>query len=274
MATQMMQNVEQSLGGRYVLEQELGRGGMGVVYRARDSQLDRPVALKFLGSMVDSSEEFRQRFIREARTAAKINHPNIVSIYDISASVGKAYIAMEYIEGPSLHKYISQRKALKPKEAVNVIVQTCSALAAIHDAGIVHRDIKPDNILLAKGGLVKLTDFGLAKAEDSRMTRTGVVMGTPSYMAPEQVLGKEADVRSDIYSLGLVLHECLTGETAFLGPDVLELQLQKMPPLPSTKAEGIPPELDAIVMRCVAKKPEERFPNVRELVSALRGLEL
>ncbi|MFA6244833.1 MAG: protein kinase, partial [Candidatus Hydrogenedentales bacterium] len=208
-ATRVMQSVEETLGERYALEKELGRGGMGVVYLARDKQLDRPVALKFLGSVIDSSEEYRQRFIREARTAAKINHPNIVAIYDISATAGKAYIAMEYIDGPSLHKFLSTRSGLKPREAVNLIVQACNALSAIHDAGIVHRDIKPDNILIAKGGLVKLTDFGLAKAEDSRMTRTGVVMGTPSYMAPEQVLGKEADVRSDVYALGLVLYECL-----------------------------------------------------------------
>ncbi|MBX7257092.1 MAG: protein kinase [Candidatus Hydrogenedentes bacterium] len=273
-ATRVMQSVEENLGGRYILEKELGRGGMGVVYLARDKQLDRPVALKFLGSVIDSSEEYRQRFIREARTAAKINHPNIIAIYDISASVGKAYIAMEYIEGPSLHKYLSTKKGLKPREAVNLIVQTCNALSAIHDAGIVHRDIKPDNILLAKGGLVKLTDFGLAKAEDSRMTQTGVVMGTPSYMAPEQVLGREADVRSDVYALGLVLYECLTGETVFLGQNVLERQLKETPPAPSTVVEGVPPQLDAIILKCVSKQPEDRFQNMKELMAALRNLSL
>lgn len=273
-ATRVMQSVEENLGGRYVLEKELGRGGMGVVYLARDKQLDRPVALKFLGSVIDSSEEYRQRFIREARTAAKINHPNIIAIYDISASVGKAYIAMEYIEGPSLHKYLNTKKGLKPREAVNIIVQACNALSAIHGAGIVHRDIKPDNILLAKGGLVKLTDFGLAKAEDSRMTQTGVVMGTPSYMAPEQVLGKDADVRSDIYSLGLVLYECLTGETVFLGQNVLERQLKETPPAPSTVAEGVSPGLDAIILKCVAKRPEDRYQTVKELLTALREASL
>jgi len=272
-ATQVMESVESNLGGRYVLEQELGRGGMGVVYLARDSQLDRPVALKFLGNLVDSSEEFRQRFVREARTAAKISHPNIIAIYDISASVGKAYIAMEYVDGPSLHKYLTSKGGLKARETINVIVQACNALAAIHEAGIVHRDIKPDNILIAKGGLIKLTDFGLAKAEDSRMTRTGVVMGTPSYMAPEQVLGKEADARSDIYSMGLVMYECLSGETVFMGQDVIERQLKETPPPPSQKVEGVPPALNDIVMKCIDKKPEDRFQTVRELITALRAVQ-
>jgi len=179
---------------------------------------------------------------------------------------------MAFIDGPSLHKYLATKGGLKPKEAINVMVQANSALAAIHEAGIVHRDIKPDNMLIAKGGLVKLTDFGLAKAEDSRMTRTGVVMGTPSYMAPEQVLGKEADARSDIYSMGLVIYECLTGETVFMGQDVLERQLKELPPPPGSKLEGVPAELDAIVMRCIAKKPEDRFQTVRELIAALRAV--
>lgn len=271
-ATQVMESVENSLGGRYQLERELGRGGMGVVYLAQDTQLERPVALKFLGSLVDNSEEFRQRFIREARTAAKISHPNIISIYDISASVGKAYIAMEFVEGPSLHKHLRERSRLGARETLSLMTQTCAALASIHEAGIVHRDIKPDNILIAKGGLVKLTDFGLAKAEDSRMTRTGVVMGTPSYMAPEQVLGKEADMRSDIYSLGLVIHECLTGETVFAKGDVLERQLQEVPLPPGTSVADVPEELDQLIMKCIEKDPNKRFQTARELHGALRAI--
>ncbi len=269
-ATQVMQTVEHALDGRYRLQKELGRGGMGVVYLAKDAQLERSVALKFLGSLVDSSEEFRERFIREARAAAKISHPNIISIYDISASSGKAYIAMEYVDGPSLARYIREKGALSPREAVNIVAQACSALGAIHEAGIVHRDIKPDNILIAKGLLVKLTDFGLAKADDARLTRAGTVLGTPSYMSPEQVLGKEADRRSDLYSLGLVLHEALTGKTVFRDGDVMERQVTETPLPPSALVDGITNRLDEIVMKCIAKKPEERYQQASELYADLR----
>lgn len=272
--TPMMENVENSLEGRYELEKELGRGGMGVVYMARDKQLDRKVALKFLGALIDNSEEYRQRFVREARTAAKIQHPNVINIFDISASVGKAYIAMEYVDGPSLHRIISTKGAFDVRKAINIMQQSAAALAAIHDAGIVHRDIKPDNILLAKGGLVKVMDFGLAKAEDSRMTKTGVVMGTPSYMSPEQVFGKEADARSDIYSLGLVFYECLSGETVFKTGDILERQIKETPPPPSSVAKGLPQAVDDIIMKSIEKKPEDRYQSMGELGAALRAVEL
>jgi len=273
-AAPMMENVENSLEGRYELEKELGRGGMGVVYMARDKQLDRKVALKFLGTLIDNSDEYRQRFVREARTAAKISHPNVINIFDISASVGKAYIAMEFVDGPSLHAHMSKKGAFDTRKAVNIILQSAAALAAIHEAGIVHRDIKPDNILIAKGGLVKVMDFGLAKAEDSRMTKTGVVMGTPSYMSPEQVFGKEADARSDIYSLGLVFYECLSGKTVFKTGDILERQIKEMPAPPSEVVKGLPKAIDDIILKSIAKKPEERYQSMGELGTALRALEV
>jgi tetratricopeptide (TPR) repeat protein len=263
--------VEDQLGGRYTLERELGRGGMGVVYLAKDTQLDRPVALKFIGSLIDSSDEFRKRFVREAQAAAKINHPNIIAIYDISATQGKSYIAMEFVEGQSLAQYLQRKGKLEPREALNIVGQSCAALAAIHEVGIVHRDIKPDNILLAKGGLVKVMDFGLAKSADNRLTRTGTAMGTPCYMSPEQVLGKDADARSDIYSIGLLLHEVLTGLVVFGDGDVLERQLNEMPKPPSAFIEDTPPALDQIVMKCVAKKPDDRYDSARSLLADIRN---
>jgi serine/threonine-protein kinase len=228
------------------------------------------VALKFLGSIMDDSEDFRQRFIREAKAAARVNHPNIISIYDISANTGRAYIAMEYVQGVNLHQYTQEKGRLSPREAASIAAQACSALEAIHGVGVVHRDIKPDNILLAKGGLVKLTDFGLAKAADTRITGTGVIMGTPSYMSPEQTRHSDVDARSDIYSLGLVLHEMLTGNTVFGGPDVIERQQREMPEPPSTVVPGIPQMLDDIVMKCIAKEPERRFQTAAALLAALR----
>lgn len=265
------QMIEKSLGNRYAIERELGRGGMGVVYLARDTQLDRPVALKFLGSMVDDSDEFKQRFVREAKAAAKVTHPNIVSIYDIGAQEGSAYIAMEYVEGASLSRYVLAKGRLPIRESVNIMLQVCSALDAIHQAQIVHRDIKPDNVLIGRGGLVKLMDFGLAKMENARLTAPGCIMGTPAYMSPEQVRGLDVDVRSDIYSLGLVFYELLTGKVAFEGANVINRQLTEMPPRPCAVAGDVPEALDSMVMRCIAKKPEERFASVQELTVALRN---
>lgn len=268
----VMSMVEKSLHNRYDLERELGRGGMGVVYKARDTQLDRPVALKFLGSLVDGSEEFRQRFQREARAAAQVSHPNILSIYDIGVEQGSTYIAMEYIEGPNLNQYLGQKGKLPVREAINLIVQACEALEAIHQAGIVHRDIKPDNILIAKGGLVKLMDFGLAKGYGARLTGSHVIMGTPCYMSPEQARGGDVGPKSDIYAIGLVLYELLSGKTVFSDGNVLERQILELPPRPSQVVEGIPELLDQIIMKCIAKDPSERFDSAGELSKYLRAV--
>lgn len=269
----VMSMVEQTLQNRYELESELGRGGMGVVYKARDTQLDRPVALKFLGTLVDGSEEFRQRFKREAQAAAQVSHPNILSVYDIGVEQGSSYIAMEYIEGPNLNQYVKKKGALPPREAVNLVGQACAALEAIHQAGIVHRDIKPDNVLIAKGNLVKLMDFGLAKGHGANLTGTNVVMGTPCYMAPEQARGEEATPRSDVYAMGLVLHELLTGKVVFETGNVMERQLTEVPKPPGLLVAGIPDELDAVVMKAIAKKPEERFGSAQEFLNALRAVQ-
>ncbi len=272
--TGVMSMVQNTLGERYLIEKELGRGGMGVVYLAKDKQLDRKVALKFLGTLVDNNEEYRQRFVREAKTAAKINHPNIVAVYDISASQGKAYIAMEYVEGVSLFQHVQKKGKLHPREALNYMAQACSALYAMHSLGIVHRDIKPDNILIAKGGTVKLMDFGLAKANDNRITKSNVVMGTPCYMAPEQALGKDVDNRADIYALGLVLYEMLTGKVVFRDGDILTRQITEMPPKLSEIEPGVAAEIDAFAYKCIAKDPAERFENCKKVVEEIRKLPL
>ena len=269
-ATQIMSVVDSAVGTRYHMERELGRGGMGVVYLAKDTQLDRPVALKFLGTLLDDSDEFRKRFIREAQTAAKVNHPNIVSIYDVSDTAGKAYIAMEYVDGVNMARYLSKKGHLEPREAISHVTQVLSALQAVHDVGIVHRDIKPENIVLAKGGLVKLMDFGLAKGGGQRLTAADTIMGTPSYMSPEQCKGQDADHRADLYAVGLVLHEMLTGQTVFTSGDILMRQIMEVPDPPGTLIEGIPPLLDQVVMKSIAKKPDERFGSAREFAGYLR----
>jgi tetratricopeptide (TPR) repeat protein len=268
----VMSMVEQSLGQRFKLEQELGRGGMGVVYKATDTQLDRPVALKFLGSLVDGNEEYKLRFVREARSAAKVQHPNIVSIYDIGSDEGKAYIAMEFVDGPNLHRYLQSKGRLETREALSIMVQAASALEAVHEAGIIHRDIKPDNILMAKGGLVKVMDFGLARGDGMRLTASRVVMGTPCYMAPEQCRGEEVDHRADIYALGLVLHELLTGQTVFADGDVLKRQVTEVPHPPSRRVPSVPPEVDALVMKAIEKKASDRFQSAGEFIAAMRAV--
>lgn len=266
---QQMSVVESALGKRYRFERELGRGGMGVVYQAHDTHLDRPVALKFLGSVVDESGSFRERFFREARTAARVTHANVVATYDIGEDMGKAYIAMEYVDGINLHQYLGGRGRLSPRDAVVVMRQVCAALDAVHRAGITHRDIKPENILISKEGLVKLMDFGLAVGKTGRLTQAGQILGTPCYMPPEQVRGEEVDGRSDIYALGLVFHEMLTGETYFLSGDILHRQEVEMPPPPSATVEGIPNAIDEIVLKCIAKDPDARYQSAAELAAAL-----
>lgn len=269
-ATQVMEMVANQLGRRYEFQKELGRGGMGVIYLAKDTVLDRLVALKFLGSLVDGNDEFRKRFEREAKAAAKVNHPNVVSIYDIGTQEGKAFIAMEYIEGGDLSKYLRHKGRLPVREAVNFISQACSALEAVHRAGIVHRDIKPENIVITRGALVKLMDFGLALVPEMRLTGKGVIMGTPLYMSPEQVRGQDIDARGDIYSLGMVLYELLTGSPAFVDGNILQSQCEETPKPPSQKAEGIPQAMDELVMKCLAKNREDRFASAQEMLDALR----
>ena len=206
--------------GRYKIISELGRGAMGAVYRAVDPLIERDVAIKTLLPNVPDEimDEVRERFIREARSAGRLNHPSIVTIFDVGEQDGVAYIAMELLEGRSLQQLLREGDKLPPHLAAELVAQVADALDAAQQVKIVHRDVKPANIMLAPGGRAKLTDFGVARVDSSSMTQTGAALGSPKYMSPEQVLGQPVDPRSDIFALGVVLYEALTKRTPFERP--------------------------------------------------------
>jgi predicted Ser/Thr protein kinase len=236
----------------------LGRGGMGIVYKARQKHLDRVVALKVLPLEVSRDQSFAERFTREARALAKLNHPNIVSIFDSGEAEGLFYFVMEFVDGTNLRQSL-QAKQISPREALAIVPVICDALQYAHDMGIVHRDIKPENVLLDKNGRVKIADFGLAKllnptTSDLSLTQTGLMMGTPKYMAPEQMdRPAEVDHRADIYSLGVVFYEMLTGE----------LPVGRFA-LPSQKVQ-VDVRLDEVVLRTLEQKPERRYQHAGEV---------
>ncbi|MFY9730200.1 MAG: serine/threonine-protein kinase, partial [Candidatus Acidiferrales bacterium] len=206
--------------GRYEIQGELGSGAMGIVYRAEDPRLGRPVALKTTNAEVAGNPDLLKRFYREAQAAAKLTHPNIVTIYEIDEANGVPFIAMEFLEGASIQKVIADRSDIPILKKVQIVIDTCKGLDYAHQHGIVHRDVKPGNIVVLNNGQVKIVDFGIARVGVSSMTRTGVVLGTVMYMSPEQVQGQTVDARSDVFSLGVVLYELLTYQTPFPGDDV------------------------------------------------------
>ncbi|HET6372926.1 MAG TPA: protein kinase [Candidatus Polarisedimenticolia bacterium] len=274
----------------YVVEEMLGKGGMGVVYRARDKRLDRNVALKVLPPDLVADPDRRRRFIQEAKAASAVNHPAIAQIYEIEEEGDLSFIVMEYVDGSTLHQLVS-RKELDLPSAVEVGIQVADALARAHEAGIVHRDIKADNIMVTKDGHPKILDFGLAKllgpdldsADDSRASRmqtqartqTGMILGTVAYMSPEQARGLPADRRSDIFSFGVVLYEMSTGQVPFEGASALDtmhlIAFEPTRPVTTIK-EGLPYSLQKIVDRCLQKKPEERYQEMRQIVTDLKGV--
>jgi predicted Ser/Thr protein kinase len=261
--------------GNYHLEAELGRGGMGVVYRARQKDLRRCVALKMILGGPLASKEMIHRFQDEARAAACLNHPNIVAIYDAGQHNGQPYFAMQYIPGPSLAKALRQG-AMSPETGARLVQTVARAVQHLHDNGIVHRDLKPSNILLDNQGQPYVTDFGLVKllTGDSQRTSTGVIVGTPSYMAPEQASGRSRTVGplSDIYSLGAILYEILTGKTPFQGEtplDTLVQVLESDPVAPRKVRPNIPVELEAICLRCLEKDPQQRYASADQLAQDL-----
>jgi eukaryotic-like serine/threonine-protein kinase len=237
--------------GRYEIRSELGRGGMARVYQALDTQLQRTVAIKVLAAQLSLDPEFVRRFQREASTAASLGHPAIVKIYDFGEQDGLHYIAMEYVAGRSLHAILEERTTLGLGFAISLLAPVASALDYAHSRGSVHRDIKPHNIMIDRAGRVLLTDFGIAQTPDAdseRLTRTGVFMGTPEYISPEQAEARRVDGRSDLYSLGVVAYEIITGRVPFSGatPQLIVAHAQLPPPPPTSVAAHLPGELDTV----------------------------
>jgi predicted Ser/Thr protein kinase len=284
----------------YTVEGLLGKGGMGTVYRARDTRLNRPVALKVLGSGLVADDDRRRRFFQEARSAAAINHPAIAQVYDVDEADGEIFIAMEFVEGNTVRKLIADRE-LDILASLEIGIQVAEGLAKAHESGIVHRDIKSENIMVTRDGHAKILDFGLAKLNPLRsnepadgaspedhmsqmatiaqmsvaQTQTGMVVGTVAYMSPEQARGKQLDFRSDIFSLGVTLYEMATGQLPFRGDSPLDtmhaIAFEETRPLTSIK-QNLPPDLQRIVNRCLRKRPEDRYDDCRTLASDLKAL--
>ena len=260
---------ERVLSGRYQVVSHLARGGMAEVYLAHDQLLDRRVAVKLLFPELAEDGSFVERFRREARAAAGLNHQNIVSVYDFGEDDGAYYIVMEYVDGRTLREIIRSEGPLEPAQAAEVGADIAAALAVAHHHGIIHRDVKPGNVLLADS-VVKVADFGIARAGDPResLTMTGAVMGTATYLSPEQAQGHAIDHRSDLYSLGIVLYEMLAGRPPFSGDSAVAIayrHLSEDPVPPSTHNSAVPPALDAAVLRAMAKDPDARYESAEQL---------
>ncbi|HEU4414029.1 MAG TPA: protein kinase, partial [Candidatus Angelobacter sp.] len=264
--------------GRYEITGELGRGAMGVVYKALDPTIGRTVALKTMRLDVHGldAQEMVRRFQNEARAAGVLNHPNIVTIYDAGERDGIFYIAMEFIEGTTLHELLAEKRVLATEEVVQLTRQICRGLDYAHSNGIIHRDVKPANIMITANGTVKIMDFGIAKS-GGQVTNTGQVLGTPNYMAPEQVKGRPLDGRSDLFSLGVILYEMLTGEKPFVGQNVTTIIYKIVNETPITPRDldvTVHPGLSAIVTKALAKAPDDRYQTGADLVRDLENYKL
>ncbi|MEW5903124.1 MAG: serine/threonine-protein kinase [Pseudomonadota bacterium] len=263
--------------GRYEIVSELGQGAMGVVYKARDPLIDREVAIKTinLSLALDEREEYEARFYQEAKAAGRLSHPNIVTIYDVGRSGDIAYIAMEFLQGRELRDVLNETKILPVAQVLDIAIQIAAGLSYAHEHEIVHRDVKPSNIMVGRDNHVKITDFGIARMASSAVrTQTGMVLGSPKYMSPEQVLGKLTDQRSDIFSLGVMLYEMLTGQVPFLGENVNAIMYQTLnaiPAPPSNANADVPEMLNFIVAKMLAKDLEARYQNARELADDLKA---
>ncbi len=260
--------------GRYRIADRIGQGAMGVVYRARDPIIDRVVALKTIDPHLsgDALREFNERFFHEAKSAGRLSHPNIVTIYDAGEADGVAYIAMEHLEGPSLRQMLDDHPPLAVSRSLEIAAQVARGLAYAHEHGVVHADVKPANVILVNGRRPKITDFGIARVAGAH---PGELVGSPKYMSPEQVRGEPLDGRTDVFSLGAVLYELLTGKQPFTGDDVQAIVtavLEHEPPPPSTLNPRITADVDRVVARMLAKRPEDRYTSARRAMRHLAEL--
>src|SRR5512135_931436 len=263
--------------GRYEIVGELGQGAMGVVYKATDPLIDRIVAIKTitLSLAQEEREEYEARFYQEAKAAGRLSHPNIVTIFDVGRTGDIAYIAMEFLQGRELRDILNDKKLLPVDQVVDIVAQVALGLDYAHEHGVVHRDIKPSNIMVGRDGHVKITDFGIARMASAGVrTQTGMVLGSPKYMSPEQVMGKLTDQRSDIFSLGVMLYEMLTGQPPFLGENVNAIMYQTLnaiPQPPSALNAAVPEILNFIVAKALAKDLEHRYQSALDFANDLRA---
>lgn len=259
----------QKINERYEIVTSIGEGGMANVYLAHDSILDRDVAIKVLRGDLENNEKFIRRFQREAKSVSNLSHPNIVEVYDVGEEEGQHYIVMEYINGRTLKQLVQKRGALTVAEVMDIMAQITDGLIQAHDAYIVHRDIKPQNIMILDNGMIKITDFGIAMSMNAtQLTQTNSVMGSVHYLPPEQASGKQATMKSDIYSAGILMYELLTGSVPFKGDNAVEIALKQMKErIPSIRKQNplIPQSVENIILKSTAKNPKNRYDNIREM---------
>jgi eukaryotic-like serine/threonine-protein kinase len=265
----------ETLAGRYEVGRKLGRGGMASVFLARDQALGRPVAVKVLSESIDGDPVSRERFLREARLAARLSHPNVVKVFDAGEADGKPYIVMEYVPGETVAELLARRRRLSPAEAVDIIAQASQGIHHAHEHGLVHRDVKPQNLLVRDDGCVKVVDLGIARAaESTRLTQRGTILGTAAYLSPEQAAGEEVTAAADVYALGAVLYQLLTGRSPYEFDSLAELAAKQssgeiVPP--RDLDHSIPDPLEAVTMRALARDPRFRPASAAELAADLRA---